>query len=99
MEDNGQHAQAYKIAQEFYQGWLKSVGVTDPHAQIKWSQHLGYVGIAGIQRRHVKGVLYDILPSDLVIEINRAVEGIKPLDNGLVAKVGMRKLIPVPKSL
>lgn len=77
----------YNIAQSLYQGWLKSEGIYDPEARIQLSAHLGYVGVVGKQRRIETQRAYDILPKNLVVEINRAIDGIKPIDDGLVAKL------------
>ena len=63
------------IAQRHYTQWLESQGIKDPEAEVAVHSHLGYVGIVGqgSSRQHKRA--YDILPTELLIEINREVDG------------------------
>jgi len=77
-----------RTANAIYQSWLAINGIKDPKARIIFDGHLGYVGVKGDQRREADGQrLYDVLPRELVIEINRMLAGVKPLDPGLVSKL------------
>ena len=76
-----------EIAQDFYQRWLKSKGILDPSAEIQTHPYLGYVGVVGIPRAKITEKAYDVLPSDIIVEINRATNGLSPLDEALVRRL------------
>ncbi|MEK6942615.1 MAG: hypothetical protein AABX00_00960 [Nanoarchaeota archaeon] len=83
--------QQLATAQIFYQAHLRSEGIKDPTAEVRYDEHLGFIGVPGIKRKgigHPEGRegLCDIL-EPIVIEINRANAGLKPLDKDLVARL------------
>ena len=79
-----------EVAQGYYQRWLKLNGIHDSNAHIEWHPQLGYVGIVGEERRK-RGLYYERLPEDLIVEINRASSGFSPLDAALVKRLMQQK--------
>ena len=86
MVNDGDYSRA-QVAQEFYQAWLRTTGIDDPQARIALNPHLGYVGIIGQDRAAREKRVYDILPGNLLIEINRRADNLKPLDPTLVERL------------
>ena len=77
----------FRIAQEFYQGWLRQQGISDPESSVDYQLGFGIVGIVGPQRSRETNRAYDIIPREIVIEINRRASGHKPLDPDLVDRI------------
>ncbi|HLC50327.1 MAG TPA: hypothetical protein VJI97_02765 [Candidatus Nanoarchaeia archaeon] len=76
-----------EIAQQFYEAWLKSEGIDDSWAMLEPNFALGWRGMKGPERALESGRAYDILPHELLVEINRAVAGLKPANKSLVARL------------
>ncbi len=77
----------FRIAQEFYHGWLRQQEISDPESSVDYQLGFGIVEIAGPQRARETQRAYDIIPREIVIEINRRASGHKPLDQDLVDRI------------
>ena len=75
-----------QVAQEFYQAWLRTRGIEDSEAIIIWNRYLGFVGVVGQNRTEHDGP-YEILPEELLIEINRRADRKLPLNPTLVERL------------
>ena len=71
-------ARCLTIAQRHYDEWLASQGIKDPKAEVAIHPHLGYVGVVGSDSSRPHGRAYDVLPTQLVININREIGGLSP---------------------
>ncbi|MBI2661362.1 hypothetical protein HYX09_03780 [Candidatus Woesearchaeota archaeon] len=86
------------IAETVYRAWLENSGVSDDAARLEFSQDLGYVGLRE-QDHHTfinpqkhrsahpnlrtKGA-YDILPPELLVQINAIASGVGEVDAALI---------------
>lgn len=73
-------ARRLAVAQRHYDAWLASRGIKDPKAEVAVHPHLGYVGVVGPDSSRPHGRAYDILPTQLVININREIGGLSPIN-------------------
>ena len=77
----------HQVAQKFYQGWLLLNGVNDPQARVQFHPHLGFEGVPSEERARIQGRAYDIIPSDVLVEINRKAANLAPIDEILVRRI------------
>ncbi|MBI2108190.1 hypothetical protein HYU10_00270 [Candidatus Woesearchaeota archaeon] len=86
------------IAEKVYRAWLESSGISNDQARLESSRSLGYVGLRE-QDHHTfinpqkhrsahpnlrtKGA-YDILPPELLVQINAIASGVGEVDAALI---------------
>ena len=66
-------ARRLTIAQAHYKEWLESEGINDPEARVSFHPYLGFVGNVGEGSTRPHGRIYDILPTGVLIKINREI--------------------------
>lgn len=76
-----------QVAQRFYQGWLALSGVRDSNSIVQFHPYLGFVGVPSEERAGIQGRAYDIIPSDVLVEINRKAANLAPIDEILVRRI------------